>query len=154
MNFRIIQLGKTKEAWLASGIDEYVKRLGAFVKLEITELADTSLKTAGTIDAVKQKEAEAIQSKLDKDDYVILLDESGERKTSLEFSSFLSSLSASKHVVFVIGGVYGVADSLRKRANACLSLSPMTFTHRMVRLILVEQLYRAFMIQANRSYHY
>ena len=136
------------------GINEYVKRIGAFVKLEIVELPDVSLKTAGTADVVKQKEAEVIQSKLDTEDYVILLDEAGEGKTSLEFSSFLSSLYTKKHVVFVIGGVYGSAEALRQRANICLSLSPLTFTHRMVRLILVEQIYRALMIQANRSYHY
>ncbi len=154
MKMRLLLVGKTKDDWLKKGIDEYLKRLRPLVKLEVLELPDSSLRTAGDTETVKAREAECCLKHIAPDDFFILLDERGETKTSLEFSSFLARLSAEKSVVFLIGGVYGTASSLRERANAVLSLSPMTFTHQMARLILVEQIYRALMIQANRAYHY
>jgi len=149
----IIQIGKTKDAWLNEGIAEYIKRLSAFVNLEVMELQDESLKNSGNPALVKEKEAVTILKRISKEDYVILLDEKGDEKTSLEFADFLINLSDSRNVVFVIGGVFGVAPSIFNRANSCLALSRFTFTHRMARLILVEQIYRAMMIKANRNYH-
>jgi 23S rRNA (pseudouridine1915-N3)-methyltransferase len=154
MNLRLIQFGKSKDKWLIEGVSEYQKRLQAFCKLEILELADESLKTNSSIEQVKLKEAQSCLSKIESTDYLILLDETGEMKSSLEFSGFLTNISENKRVVFVIGGVYGTAAILKERANQVLSLSRMTFTHRMARLILVEQIYRAMMIKNNRSYHY
>lgn len=154
MNLRIIQIGKTKEPWIKAGVDEYLKRLQAFVKLEVLELSDTSLKIAGSAAAVKAREAITILHKIEVDDYVILLDERGVDKTSLEFSGFLTNISDRKRVTFVIGGVYGTDPSLQQRADVIMRLSAMTFTHQMARLVLVEQLYRAMMISAGRSYHY
>lgn len=154
MNLRIIQIGKTKEPWIKAGVDEYLKRLQAFVKLEVLELADTSLRIAGSATAVKAREAITILHKIEADDYVILLDERGIDKTSLEFSGFLTNISDRKRVTFVIGGVYGTDPSLQQRADVIMRLSAMTFTHQMARLVLVEQLYRAMMISAGRSYHY
>jgi 23S rRNA (pseudouridine1915-N3)-methyltransferase len=153
MNLRIIQLGKDKDAWLTEAIGEYRKRLSALCKLDILELPDVSIRQTGSSDIVVRKEADAILPRLDPDDYVILLDERGVQKTSLEFSAFLDSISDRKRIVFVIGGVYGTEERVRQRANVCLSLSPLTFTHRMVRLILTEQIYRALMIRSGRSYH-
>ncbi|HNQ43571.1 MAG TPA: 23S rRNA (pseudouridine(1915)-N(3))-methyltransferase RlmH [Candidatus Cloacimonadota bacterium] len=153
MNLRIIQLGKDKDAWLTEAIGEYRKRLSALCKLDILELPDVSIRQTGSSDIVVRKEADAILPRLDPDDYVILLDERGVQKTSLEFSAFLDSISDRKRIVFVIGGVYGTDERVRQRANVCLSLSPLTFTHRMVRLILTEQIYRALMIRSGRSYH-
>lgn len=153
VNLRIIQIGKTKDAWLADGIAEYLKRLSAFGGVEVLELPDVSIKTAGNPTAVQDKEAETILKRLDREDYVILLDEQGAQKTTLEFADFLFSLSDKRTVVFVIGGVFGTAKSVKERANSCLALSKLTFTHRMTRLILCEQLYRVMMIKANRSYH-
>jgi len=149
----IIQIGKTKDAWLNEGIAEYNKRLSAFVNLEVMELQDESLKNSGNPTLVKEKEAVTILKRISKEDYVILLDEKGDAKTSLEFADFLINLSDSRNVVFVIGGVFGVPPSMFNRANSCLALSRFTFTHRMARLILVEQIYRAMMIKANRNYH-
>lgn len=154
MNLRIIQVGKTREAWIKRGVDEYLKRLQAFIKLDVLELSDTSLKIAGSVASVKAKEAAHILSKIEPEDYMILLDERGLDKTSLEFSAFLTNISDKKRVVFVIGGVYGSDPSLQARADQTLRLSAMTFTHQMARLVLVEQLYRAMMISANRQYHY
>lgn len=154
MKLRIIQVGRTKEDWLKQGIEEYRKRLRAFVKLDVTEVPDTSLRVAGDIATVKSREASLCLKQIGPDDYLVLLDETGEMKTSLEFSAFLAKLSAEKTVVFLTGGVYGADPQLKARANLCLSLSAMTFTHQMVRLILIEQIYRALMIHHNRAYHY
>lgn len=153
MNIRIIQLGKDKDAWLSEAIREYTKRLGPFCKLEILQIPDVSIKTAGTPEKVIAKESKLIEARLDIDDYVILLNEKGEEKTSLEFSRFLTNIYESRRIVFVIGGVYGTGEDLTQRANTCLSLSRLTFTHRMARLILIEQIYRAMMIAGGRSYH-
>jgi len=152
VKIKLIQVGKTKDKWLQEGIDEYLKRLSAFTKTEIFEVADESLKYNANPEMVKEKEALNILKQLKPDDYLILLDERGNQKTSLEFSEFLVSLSG-KDLVFVIGGIFGVDQSVAERANFRLSLSKLTFTHRMSRLILCEQLYRAMMIKANRSYH-
>ncbi len=153
MKISILQIGKTKDKWLNEGIEEYLKRLTAFVQIEVIELSDISLKIAGNPDAVRDKEATAIMKRLDDGDYVVLLDELGAQKSSVEFAEFLVSLSTKKHVVFVIGGVFGAASALKARADCTIALSRMTFTHRMARLILCEQIYRGMMINANRSYH-
>lgn len=153
MILRVLQVGKTKEGWLKEGISEYMKRLAPMMRLEVTDIADVSLKTAGSPDAVKAREAALCLKRLAPEDFVILMDERGEAKTSLEFAEFLNNLSSEKSVVFLIGGVYGAHESLKTRANACLSLSPLTFTHQMARLLLVEQIYRALMINNGRSYH-
>ncbi|PKN74059.1 MAG: hypothetical protein CVU50_00345 [Candidatus Cloacimonetes bacterium HGW-Cloacimonetes-3] len=153
MKITIIQIGKTKDAWMNEGIAEYLKRLSAFISVEVLELPDTSIKTAGNAEAVKDKEAQTVLKRLTPDDYVILLDEHGEQKTSLEFADFLVSLSERQRIVFVIGGVFGAAQVIKTRADNTIALSKLTFTHRMARLILCEQIYRAMMIKANRSYH-
>ncbi|MDP2172492.1 MAG: 23S rRNA (pseudouridine(1915)-N(3))-methyltransferase RlmH [Candidatus Cloacimonadaceae bacterium] len=153
MNLRIYQIGKTKEDWLKAGIDEYLKRLGAFLKVEIIELPDVSLKSTGCADIVKARETQNVLKRISPDEYLILLDESGVQKSSLEFSRYLTNLYERKSVVFVIGGVFGTDNALKQRADLILSLSAMTFTHQMVRLVLIEQIYRAMMISHNRNYH-
>jgi len=154
VNLRLIQFGKTREAWLKQAIGEYLKRLSPMAKLEILELADVSISKAGSVEAVKFGEAQNCLKRLKPDDYVILLDEKGQMKSSLEFSEYLVSISHNKRVVFIIGGVYGTDLTLKQRSDAVLSLSELTFTHQMARLILVEQIYRALMIHNNRAYHY
>jgi 23S rRNA (pseudouridine1915-N3)-methyltransferase len=149
----ILQIGKTKDSWLNEGIEEYLKRLSAFVQVDVIELADASIKMLGNPESVRDKEAMSVMKRLDDNDYVVLLDELGAQKTSVEFAEFLVSLSTKKHVVFVIGGVFGASKALKERADCTIALSRMTFTHRMARLILCEQIYRAMMINANRSYH-
>jgi 23S rRNA (pseudouridine1915-N3)-methyltransferase len=153
MTLRIIQFGKTKDRWLQEGIDEYLKRLAPFVRIDTRELPDCSIKNTSGPDEVRASEAASCLKQIAGEDYVVLLNEQGAPKTSLEFSAFLNKLSTVKTLVFVIGGVYGTGPSLNDRADATLSLSPMTFTHRMTRLILVEQIYRAMMINSGRSYH-
>ena len=153
MQIKIIQLGKDKDRWLTEAISEYLKRLRPLCRLQIQQMPDISIKQTGTKEIVIQKESQSIMDKLDVDDYLILLDETGEEKNSLEFSEFLTSLYDRKKIVFVIGGVYGTSDELKRRADLMLSLSRLTFTHRMARLILIEQIYRAMMIANGRSYH-
>jgi len=153
MNLKIIWLGKNKDAWISDAIKEYSKRLGPFTKLEIVQLADVSIKIAGTSEVVIAKESKLIEAKLCADDYVVVLDERGEERTSLEFSRFLINISEGKRVVFVIGGVFGISDEIKNRADTCLSLSRLTFTHRMARVILIEQIYRAMMIAGGKNYH-
>lgn len=153
MNLTLIQFGKTKDRWLQEGINEYLKRLSPYHKISILELPDASLKANQDEEAVRSKEAASAIRHIQPQDSLILLDEAGELKSSLQFSQFLSNLSSSKRLVFLIGGVFGVHKELKARATHIISLSPLTFTHRMARLILIEQIYRATMIAQNRSYH-
>ena len=154
MNLRLIQFGKSEDAWLIEALAEYQKRLKPYCKLEIVELADESLKHNSSPTQVMEKEAALCMQRIAKEDFLVVLDERGQQKCSLEFSSFLTNISENRNVVFVIGGVYGTSTALKERADLLLSLSAMTFTHRFARLILLEQIYRAMMIKNNRSYHY
>ncbi len=153
MNLSLIQFGKTKDRWLQEGIDEYIKRLEPWHRINIIQLPDASIKNNPDANAVMQKEAAMAFKVIDADDYLIVLDEAGKQYNSLDFSGFLSNLSDKRRMLFLIGGVFGTHQSLKDRANALLSLSPLTFTHRMVRLILIEQIYRACMISSGRKYH-
>jgi len=123
----LLQTGKTKDKWLLEGIAEYKKRISAYSKFQITDLPDESIKNSGNANIVKAKEANTILKAIKPDDYVILLDEKGEPISSLAFADFLVNIS-DKNVVFVIGGVFGVDENIRKRANKILSLSHFTFT--------------------------
>lgn len=154
MNIRIICPGKTKQKFIEDGIAEYTKRLSAFCKLEIIETADVKLSSSNNIEIVKQKEAEIIGKYLKTDHYLIGLDENGKQFTSRDFAGFIDSYQGIRNIDFIIGGVYGLADELRQRADLLLSFSQMTFTHRMIRMLLVEQLYRSFCILNGKKYHY
>lgn len=153
MNIRIIAVGKDKDAWLSVALDEYFKRLKPFGKIEMTRIPDISIKQTGSSKIVIEKECESIRRQIMEGDFCILLDESGESKDSQGFSELLTDLTSKKRIVFVIGGVFGTDARLKQEADMCLSLSRLTFTHRMSRLILVEQIYRAMMIINGRSYH-
>ncbi|MDZ4122395.1 MAG: 23S rRNA (pseudouridine(1915)-N(3))-methyltransferase RlmH [Candidatus Cloacimonadaceae bacterium] len=154
MTLCIVQLGKTKDSWLKTALEEYHKRIAPYTRFEIIELPDTPITKVANIDSLKQKEAEKLLRQINAEDYVVVLDERGIQKKSLEFASFLHNLYCMKRVVFVIGGVYGTSQSLRDRANTLFSLSELTFTHQMVRVILAEQIYRALTIINNKAYHY
>jgi len=154
MNIRIICPGKTKQKFIEEGIAEYTKRLSSFCKLEIIETADVKLSSSNNIEIVKQKEAEIIGKYLKNDNFIIGLDEHGKLFTSVDFAGFIDNLRGSRNIDFLIGGVYGLADELRQKADLLLSFSKMTFTHRMIRMLLVEQLYRSFCILNGKKYHY
>lgn len=155
MNIRILTLGKLKEAYWQAAEQEYLKRLSAFAKLEIIELKEESFAENDSPVAIKKKEAEKIFKHLSKDDFIITLDARGKSYSSEEFSQQLTQWTThSQHVIFIIGGPLGLDDSILARTNAKLSFSKMTFTHQMVRIFLLEQIYRGYMIAAKRKYHY
>lgn len=112
------------------------------------------LSSSNNIEIVKQKEAEIIGKYLKTDHYLVGLDEKGKPFTSIDFAGFIDSYKGMRNIDFIIGGVYGLAEELRSRADLLLSFSRMTFTHRMIRMLLVEQIYRSFCILNGKKYHY
>ncbi|MCD4829476.1 MAG: 23S rRNA (pseudouridine(1915)-N(3))-methyltransferase RlmH [Candidatus Cloacimonetes bacterium] len=150
MAIEIVCLGKTKQQFIIAGIEEYAKRIRRWRPLCIIERKDVSLRLAGSIDEVKRREAAILDSCFN-DVETILLDERGDTPDSLAFAELLRQ---SPKLRFVIGGVYGVDDSLRKRAGRVISLSRLTMTHQLVRLALAEQIYRGLCIINGKHYHY
>ncbi|WP_318506511.1 23S rRNA (pseudouridine(1915)-N(3))-methyltransferase RlmH [Bacillus sp. T3] len=158
MNILIITVGKLKEKYLKQGIDEFVKRMSGDAKLEIIEVADEKAPeelSAAEMEQVKQKEGERILSKISQDTHVIALAINGKMKSSEELADDLDKLATygKSKIAFVIGGSLGLSGEVLKRANDKLSFSKMTFPHQMMRLILVEQVYRAFRINRGEPYH-
>lgn len=149
---RIIFVGKVKEAWLREQIDEYVKRLGRFVRVQVDEVKDEKI-LGKDYEKIKREEGQRIL-KLVNDDYVIALDAEGKSLDSEMFSEALGKAAAhGRKITFVVGGALGLSNAVLKRADMKLSLSAMTFTNQMVRLLLVEQIYRAFTIMEGMEYH-
>ena len=155
-NIKLIAIGKTDNNHLQSLIDDYQKRLGHYIRFEFEIIPD--LKKAKHLSEVqqKEKEGELILNKIQKSDVVILLDENGKQLDSVAFSDYLQKHlnSGIKTLIFIIGGPYGFSDQLYQRANGKLGLSKMTFSHQMVRLFFIEQLYRGFTILRNEPYHH
>ena len=148
---KVVAVGQRSTGWLADGVEHYQKRLRNPFTLEWVILPNSH--DSGPSGA--EDEARRILNRLKHDDYVILLDETGEMLTSNQFSEQLASVQAmNKQVAFIIGGSYGVDPSLFDRADFTMSLSGMVFPHQLVRLILVEQIYRAQTIRANHPYHH
>lgn len=148
---KIITVGKLKEKYLIDAIEEYKKRLSKYTKLEIIEVLDESNYEQ---EKNKEKEAEKIEKYLNDKDYIITLEIDGEELSSVEFAKKIDNIfSIKNNITFVIGGSYGLADSIKNKANYKLSFSKMTFPHQLFRVILLEQIYRAFKINNNESYH-
>jgi 23S rRNA (pseudouridine1915-N3)-methyltransferase len=156
MKITFITVGKTEDAYLKDGIEKYVKRLKHYTKLDLGEIPELKNTKALTEDQQKTKEAELILKKVSPQDYLILLDEAGQEFTSVQFANYLNKrvISSVASLVFVVGGPYGFDQSVYQRANDKISLSRMTFSHQMVRLFFVEQLYRAFTIIKGEPYHH
>ncbi len=154
MPIRILCLGKTREPWIRQGLEEYIKRLAPHWKVRWQELKDTSLRTGGSVDKVKAAEAAALLRALSEKEYLIALDETGTALDSPAFARKLETLLPARELVFAIGGAYGLDASVLQRAGLVLSFSRFTFTHQMVRLLLIEQLYRAWTILSGKTYHY
>lgn len=156
MQVELIVIGKTNTAYLQTGINEYVDRLKHYVPFSLTLIPDIKNVKSLSKEQIKSKEGVLVLKNIEKSDLLLLLDENGKSYTSLGFSQYLQSLmlSGRKKVVFVIGGAYGFSDEVYQRANAKVALSKMTFSHQMVRLIFVEQLYRAMTILKGEPYHH
>ncbi len=150
MNIRIISPGKTKQQFIQEGIDEYMKRLRPFAKIEWMATPDQPLRKTGTIEIVKQAESEHILKRIEPG-FTIALDEHGKEMTSPDLAELMNRHN---NIQFIIGGVYGMDESVRQRADMVLSCSRFTMTHQMIRLVLIEQIYRAFTILNNKKYHY
>ena len=156
MTIKLIAIGKTDSKELQQLIDDYQKRLGFYIKFEFEIIPDLKNSKNLTEDQQKLKEGELILSKLNATDVLILLDENGKQMDSVSFSEYLQKYmnSGIKQLVFVIGGPYGFSEEIYNKSQGKLSLSKMTFSHQMVRLFVVEQLYRAFTILKNEPYHH
>ena len=154
----VICVGKLKEKFYQDAAAEYAKRLKGYCKLNIVELAEQKLPknpSLGEIQAALEKEGDAIRARIPPNSSVIALAIEGKPRSSEELATLLSawSHSAAKHLVFVIGGSYGLHPSVKAGAWATLSMSPMTFPHHLARVMLLEQIYRAFKIQEGSEYH-
>lgn len=155
MRIKLILNGKTDDAYLLEGIAIYEKRLKHYCSFE--QVIIPAVKATGlSAEQMKEKEAEQIFKQIDTTDFVVLLDEKGKLLSSTDFAEFIEKqqLNAVKTLVFVVGGPFGFAESVYKRANYTLSLSKMTFSHQMIRLFFMEQLYRAFTIIKGEKYHH
>lgn len=148
---RIIAIGKKHDSWVIDGITRYQKRLRAPWNVEWVLLPHSSLEGP----QARQEESQRLLARLNQNDHVVLLDETGEMMTSPQLARHLErQFTAAQPVVLVIGGAYGVDETLKSRANAIWSLSPLVFPHQLVRLILIEQLYRCQSVAAGGNYHH
>ena len=156
MNIRLITIGKTDNKNLQSLIDEYTKRLSFYVKFDLEVIPD--IKNVKNLSEAqqKEKEGELILAKINSTDHLILLDENGKTFNSIGFSDYLQKKmnTGIKTLVFVIGGPYGFSENVYQKAHGKVSLSEMTFSHQMVRLFIIEQIYRGFTILRNEPYHH
>lgn len=155
IKIKIVCVGKIKETYLTQGISEYLKRLGGYCNLEIVEVKDEKIVCGISDDKIRDLEATKILEKISERDYVILLDLRGKELNSEEFAFKMDTLisGGTGNFCFIIGGSLGVSEIVRKRANFLFSFSKLTFTHQMIRLLLLEQIYRAFKINNNETYH-
>ena len=156
MNIRLLAIGKTDNKSLQTLIDDYTKRLSFYIKFDLEVIPD--IKNVKNLSEAqqKEKESELILAKLSPTDQLILLDENGSTFSSVAFSDYLQKKmnAGIKTLVFVIGGPYGFSEEVYKKAQGKISLSAMTFSHQMVRLFVIEQLYRGFTILKNEPYHH
>jgi 23S rRNA (pseudouridine1915-N3)-methyltransferase len=156
MNIKVIAIGKTDNKNLEDLIGAYQTRLGFYINFYFEIIAD--IKNAKNLSEAqqKQKEGELILSKTNTTDVVILLDEKGKQMDSVGFSNYLQKYmnSGIKQLVFVIGGPYGFSEAVYQKSNGKIALSKMTFSHQMIRLFFIEQLYRGFTILKNEPYHH
>lgn len=154
MKVKLIVIGKTKEKPIIEGIEGYKKKLAYFCKFELVEIPDVKKGKTFDTNTLQMQEAELIQKQVGDNDILVLLDEKGKQMTSRDFAGFIEQqqLTGAKHLVFAVGGAYGFPEELKARSLS-ISLSKMTFSHQLVRLIFMEQIYRAYAIINNFPYH-
>ena len=156
MKIQFLSIGKTHESFVKEGVEQFTKRISNYFSVEWNIVAMP--KNAGIMEPtiLKIKEGEALAALIAKEDYVILLDERGKMLSSEAFSKFIEqrTVESVRNLIFIIGGAYGVSDSIMQRANFKWSLSALVFPHQLVRLILAEQVYRACSIIRNEKYHH
>ena len=154
MKIKLLVVGKTSGSFLVPLISDYVKRINRFINFEIIEINNIKLKKVNSLE-IQKREGVKILDKIDKKDQVFILDEKGKSYNSIDFSKFIENkiVNSSKNIIFIIGGAYGFSEKIYSRSNSIISLSKMTFSHQIIRLFMVEQLYRALTIINNHPYH-
>ncbi|MET4082278.1 23S rRNA (pseudouridine1915-N3)-methyltransferase [Pedobacter sp. UYP30] len=156
MKITLIAIGKTEDKYLIEGIEKYVNRLKHYINFSFIQIPD--VKNVKNLSEAQQKAKEALllEKQISNSDVVMLLDEKGKKYSSVNFANYLNQqmIGSVQHVIFIIGGSYGFDENIYKRANGLLSLSDMTFSHQMIRLFFVEQLYRGFSILKGEPYHH
>ena len=155
MKIKIIALGKIKEKFLKDGIDEFIKRLNPYANIEIIELSPIEIKDENLIHKALEQEAEKILANIKPNSYVITLEINGKQLSSEDFAQKINeiTINGNNELVFVIGSSHGISPTVSQRADFKLSFSKMTFLHQFARLILIEQIYRAFKILKGETYH-
>lgn len=156
MKIIFLVIGKTDETYLETGISKYIKRLEHYIPFEMKIIPDIKNRKSLTEDQQKKAEGELILSQINSGDDLILLDENGKTFSSVNFSQWIEKQMnlGNKRIIFVVGGPYGFSNDVYAKAKFKISLSEMTFSHQMIRLIFVEQLYRAFTIIKGEPYHH
>jgi 23S rRNA (pseudouridine1915-N3)-methyltransferase len=156
MKITLLAVGKTDDSRIEQLTQMYVDRLQHYINFELEIIPDLKKTKNLSEDQQKNEEGKLILNKLEKSDFATILDEKGKKYTSINFAELINkrSISGLKRLVFIIGGPYGFSKDVYARANSKLSLSDMTFSHQMVRLFAVEQIYRAFTILRNEPYHH
>lgn len=156
MKITFLCIGKTSKKFLELGEEEYLSRLKHYTKIDRIEIPDIKNAKKLTKDQIKKEEGALFLSKIPAGDELILLDEKGMKFTSIAFSNYIDkkNISGIKGITFLVGGAYGFSDEVYERANGKISLSEMTFSHQMIRMIFFEQLYRAFTIIKGEPYHH
>ncbi|MGY3055380.1 23S rRNA (pseudouridine1915-N3)-methyltransferase [Pedobacter sp. UYEF25] len=156
MKITLIAIGKTEDKYLIEGIEKYVNRLKHYINFSFIQIPD--VKNVKNLSEAQQKTKEAVllEKQIGNTDVVMLLDEKGKKYSSINFSNYLNHqmVGSVQHLIFIIGGPYGFDETIYKRSNGLLSLSDMTFSHQMIRLFFVEQLYRGFSILKGEPYHH
>ena len=155
MKTTLVLIGKTDNKHISACINDYVERIGHYMPFSITTIPELKNAKSLSEDQQKEREGELIMKQLQAPDTVVLLDEHGSQMRSIEFASWLQKMqNSARQLVFIIGGPYGFSPALYQRANQKISLSPMTFSHQMVRLVFTEQIYRACTILKGEPYHH
>ena len=156
MKITLILIGKTTAQYLNEGVNLYEKRIKKYLNFDITIIPELKNTKKLSVKEQKEKEGKLLLDKISKSDTLILSDEKGKEFSSVKFAGFIENkmISATKSLVFVIGGPYGFSENVYKRANNKISLSKMTFSHQLVRVLFIEQLYRAFTIINGEPYHH
>lgn len=156
MQVTLLCIGKTGKKFLEDGEQEYLKRLRHYIPFQLQIIPDIKQAKSLSVSQIKQREGELILEKVSSTDSLILLDENGKEYSSLEFSAYLQDQfnRGGKQICFVVGGPYGFSDAVYQRSNGMISLSQMTFSHQMIRLFFIEQVYRAMTILRNEPYHH
>jgi len=155
MNITLLMIGNTSEPFVQSGYEVFIKRLKHYIKVKEVIIPDIKDRKHLNAEQIKDREALLILDKLNISTYTVLLDEHGSNFSSKEFAGFLQKTmnSGTREMFFIIGGAYGVSESIKQKADLTVALSRMTFTHQFIRLIIAEQLYRAMTILKNEPYH-